>query len=156
MTAAAFSGDYTDLRFIKTRSMAAITVEIPIEQASAFVAAFGAPMPGTGIPVAIARLDPEKAVSAPEPLKERRSWSDLSYAQQAGIRCNEPDFWEFINELAECPPDTINSPEGAASFVRVHCGVKSRAQITVGSLASNNWLNLNDKYEAWQREREYR
>ena len=91
------------------------------------------------------------------PVKEPRSWSDLSYAQQAGIRCNEPVFWSFINdEFGALDAKGIKSPEGAATFVRMQCGVASRADITHGSFAGNDWLNLNDKYEAWKREREYR
>src|ERR1700722_11815919 len=100
-TPAAFSGDYTDLRFIKTRSVAAITIEIPIEQASAFVAAFGAPVPSYGCPVAIARLDLNSVSAAPvaiaAPTKERRLFSSLPLSQQAALRCNDTDFWLFIN-----------------------------------------------------------
>lgn len=41
-SATAFSGSYCDMRFVKSRKVAQIVVEIPIEQAAAFVAAFGA------------------------------------------------------------------------------------------------------------------
>ncbi len=52
MTAAAFQGSYCDMKFIKSRSVAQVVIEIPIEQAAAFVAAFGAPDPAKECPVA--------------------------------------------------------------------------------------------------------
>lgn len=156
MSAAAFSGDYTDLRFIKTRSVAAITIEIPIEQASAFVAAFGAPVPSSGCPVAIAKINPsvvrqqlEASVALIEKPKERRSWSALSYAEQAGIRCNEPDFWRFINEWYG-PHFTPSNANEAASFVREFLDVDSRADIKVGTPHGDQWESLNGRYESWK------
>ena len=153
---AAFSGNYADLRFIKTRSVAAITVEIPIEQAAAFVAAFGAPTPGAEIPVAIARLDPTKAVSeAPKPagepsIKERRRFDTLPLSQQAAMRCNEPAFWRFLNEeKVHFPRYAINDADAAASAVRERCKVQSRSDIKIGDRAGSIWQQLNSDYEFW-------
>jgi len=149
---AAFSGNYADLRFIKTRSVAAITVEIPIEQAAAFVAAFGAPTPGAEIPVAIARLDPTKAVSeAPKPagepsIKERRRFDTLPLSQQAAMRCNEPAFWRFLNEEQGC---AISDADAAAIIVREFCGVESRRFIARGQSSGDLWQQLNSDYEFW-------
>lgn len=143
---AAFSGDYTDLRFIKTRSVAAITIEIPIEQASAFVAAFGAPVPSSGCPVAIARILP----SLVKP-KERRPWSALSCAEQAGIRCNEPAFWQFLNHSCGDQSSSINSAESAATFVRGYCNVISRSDIKLGTKPSIAWMRLDAQYDSWLR-----
>lgn len=152
---AAFSGDYTDLRFIKTRSVAAITIEIPIEQAADFVAAFGAPVPSSGCPVAIARIQPsivrqqlEASVALIEkPAKERRSWSALSYAEQAGIRCNEQDFWQYIAEAKNVTKPI--SSDDAAAFVRMHCRVDSRSEIKWGTEAGEKWCLLDIGYGAW-------
>ena len=93
--------------------------------------AFGWPTAVNPVSVAIARLHPENAVSVPPvaiaaPTKERRSFSSLALSQQVGIRCNEPAFWQFINELCE-QEDGVESSEGAASFVRALIGVTSRA-----------------------------
>ena len=150
MTPAAFQGAYSDLRFIKTRSVAAITVEIPIEQAGAFVAAFGAPTPGAEVPVAIARLVPEKpADDAPEPApKERRKFSALPYPTQAAMRCNEEAFRRFLAERNPCDV-LIFGQETAADEVRSICGVKSRADLATESNAGLRWARLNRDYEAW-------
>lgn len=45
MSAAAFKDTYSDLRFVKSRKVAQVVVELPIEEASRFVEAFGAPDP---------------------------------------------------------------------------------------------------------------
>lgn len=175
MNEAVFQGDYTDLKFIKTRSACQVIIEIPIEQASAFVAAFGAPVPSSGCPVAIARILPslvrqqlEASVAlidkpdggSPEtlrygnkmtgPTKERRSWSALSYAEQAGIRCNEPDFLRFLNHSCGDQSASINSAESAATFVRGYCNVISRSDIKPGTEFGDRWTKLSDKYDSWK------
>lgn len=61
----AFSGDYTNLKFVAGRKVAQIVIEIPLELATDFVSMFGTPNPAEGTPVAIARL-----VSQPQPQRE--------------------------------------------------------------------------------------
>jgi hypothetical protein len=153
---AAFSGDYTDLRFIKTRSVCQVVIEFDISQASSFVAAFGTPMPGTGVPVAVARIQPsavrqqlEASVALIDKPKERRSWSQLSYAEQAGIRCGEPDFWRFLSR--EVQEDPVTNADEAAEAVRDHCGVESRAHIKQHTEAGYMWEGLNSTYDEWLR-----
>jgi hypothetical protein len=149
--AAAFQGFYSDLRFIKTRSVAAITIEIPIEQASAFVAAFGAPTPGAEIPVAIARIDPKKLASeAPKPsgeAKERRRFHDLPLSQQAAMRCNEPAFWKFL--LEQKIEGRIDSESAAAVAVRELCHCESRAELKRGTFIGDEWQGLEYEYQLW-------
>jgi hypothetical protein len=139
MTAAAFSGDYVDLRFVKSRKVAQVVVEIPIEQAAAFVAAFGAPNPSTGVPVALARL---AAAQEQQPAKERRKFSELPPSQQAAMRCNERDFQTFMD---------ASTPDEAAESVRLHCGIRSRAELNSSPEAAAKWDLLEADYFAWQR-----
>lgn len=54
MTAAAFTGSYSNIKLIRSRSVMQIIVEVPIEQAEAVIAAFGVPQPGHERPVAVA------------------------------------------------------------------------------------------------------
>lgn len=152
--AAVFQGCYTDLKFIKTRSVAQVIVEISIERAEAFVAAFGAPLPGKEIPVAIARLDPSKPATAPRNAnggdggKERRAWGQLKLAEQAGVRCEDREFQRFICEQVGLPIDG----QTAAMLVRRLCGVDSRSEITPESNAGVAWVNLDAQYLAWRHE----
>ncbi len=146
MTAAAFSGDYCDLKFVKTRKVAQITIEIPIEQAAAFVASFGAPDPSQGVPVALAMLN-DKQRQEP-PAKDRKAWADLPCSQQAAIRCGEPAFWRF---LAEEFGVSIESNEHAADMVRVQCHAQSRKDFDTEGLARKYWRELEADYQTWLR-----
>lgn len=138
---AAFSADYVDLRFIKSRKVAQVVVEIPIEQAAAFVATFGTPNPAEGVPVALARLVPTQEAPR-EPAKDRRRFTDLPPSQQAAIRCNETNFWRF----ASVADDTE-----AAEFVRKRCRVRSRSDLNTNAEAAERWNAIEGDYFAWQR-----
>lgn len=127
---AAMQGDYTDLKFIKSRKVAVISIEIPIEAATSFVAAFGTPSPATGVPVAIARIDPNGG--------QQRKGGKL--AQKAGILCNEGAFQKFMG---------VNSAELAAANLRNVCGVASRADLDSDGEAARKFKDLEAEYKAW-------
>ena len=129
---AAFQGDYVEIRFIKTRKVAQIWVEIPIEAATAFVAAFGAPNPATTVPVALARLD--TSMSGLETIKGGK------LTQKAAIISNQKAFWEFVNALDK---------EEAAQKIRNRCGVQSRSEIDRNPYATKEFNALVLEYEAW-------
>lgn len=57
---AVVSGSLAEIRFVKSRSVAVLCVEIPIEAAENAIAMFGVPLPGQEIPVAVARLVVER------------------------------------------------------------------------------------------------
>jgi hypothetical protein len=148
MTAAAMQADYTDLKFIKTRKVCQVTLEIPIEQGEMFVKAFGTPNPANGVPVAIARIKPEangKPVASEA--KERRSWDDLSLAQQAGILCGEGSFLAFLRERYQFY--SIQDQADAATALRDQCAVQSRSELDSNPQAAAKFLELEREYKAW-------
>ena len=147
---AAFSGSYCDMRFVKSRKVAQIVVEIPIEQAAAFVAAFGAPDPAKECPVALARL-----VAEPKQEASKRRFGELPASQQAAMRCNEVGFQKFIVQRlrdAKRPiPDDESDADRAARYVREWCCVDSRSHIKAGRFTGDRWKELDDAYFGWQR-----
>lgn len=160
---AAVTGTYSDIKLVKTRSVAVIMVEIPIETAGAFVAAFGMPIPGQEVHVAIARLngspkpEPAPAASAGRPatdkmewrqVPDKRAWSDLGSAQQAGMRCAEPRFWKFLEER-EGIPDPIKNAEDCALALRFILGITSRKDIAGDPAVFNAWQALDAEYNSW-------
>lgn len=158
----AFEATFSDIKIVKSRRIAQFIFELPLEAVDAALETLGGvPRPDKEAWVGIARLDLKKPVSeAPEaddvPVKERRSFYSLPLSQQAALRCNDADFWKFIGHVCDVGTfENISSPEGAASFVRIHCNVESRADLGLNS-AGRRWMNLNDKYEAWLRERNFR
>ena len=133
---AAFQGDYVEIRFIKTRKVAQIWVEIPIEAATAFIAAFGAPNPATTIPVAIARLDTSQA-GKPKGGK---------LAQKAGILCSEGAFAKFLTEakIANCKDN-----EDCKNAIYHVCEITSRADLDHNETAAAAFKELEASYKAW-------
>lgn len=147
MTApAAIKATYSDLKFVKSRKVAQITVEIPIEQSSDFVAMFGTPNPATETWVALARMSDEKAQT--EQPKERRRFNTLPPAQQAGMRCADLAFQRFLHERKNAK--AIGENEAIAEVRRI-CGVVTRADLVPGSQAASTWHELNAEFDVWMR-----
>jgi hypothetical protein len=72
--------------------------------------------------------------------EERRRWSELPLATQAGVRCNEAAFQKFLS---------VSSAEAAAQTVRVRCGVESRSGLDKCESAAKSWREIEAKYRAW-------
>lgn len=142
MTApAAITGDYVGLRFVATRKVCQIVLEIPLEAGASFVAAFGTPNPAEGVPVAIARLDPNAG-------NEKKGGK---LAQKAGILCSEKAFRTF---LAERDPELSKAVkmldlDMAADEVRSICGIESRAELDHNETAARKFHDLDVEYKAW-------
>lgn len=151
---AAVTGTYSDLKFVKTRSVAVISIEIAIENANAFVAAFGTPQPGQEVHVALARLNgapkPEPAPTASaarlEPA-DKRAWSDLGSAQQAGIRCSEVRFWRFLEDCHGARK--ITGADACRDVLYLILGITSRKEIDGNPAVFNAWLALDAGYSDW-------
>jgi hypothetical protein len=153
----AWKGDYVDLKFIKSRKIAQIWIEIPIEDATQFVADFGAPNPAFGIPIALARLNKgieavsdDAAVEGKAAQKAReQELKGGPLAKRAGILCNEKAFWKFISLYREEPIPEVNSSKLAACYVRGWCGVESRAELDHNQEAARKFHDLEASYRAW-------
>lgn len=136
--AAVFRGTIGALRTIGGRKVIAVTVEVPIEEQSTV-----AKIAEHGAWVAVARLADGEA---PKPVeKERRSWGQLSVAEQAGIRCNEGAFWKYLNKHYHLY-GTVSDANGAAGHVREIFGVISRKDIP-----EIEWREFDSDYQNWLR-----
>lgn len=148
MTEAVTKGTYSDLKFVKSRKVAQITVEIPIEQADDFISAFGTPRPDKETWVALARLDGSATETKPEPRK-------TSLAQKAGILCNDTMFQAYLRETYTAAWDELHqglhAPDVAAELVRSITTVQSRAEFDVNHAAAQRFNAMLGKYEAWKR-----
>jgi hypothetical protein len=135
---AAFSATYSDFKLVKTRKVAQLVFEVPLEAVDAALSVVGGmPDPGAERWFGIAPLK-EEAAKAP---KEKKHWRDMPAAQQAAIRCNEPIFRAFLSTKGY---DAANNEE-AAEAVRDWFGVKSRTEI-----APEAWRELDGEYLAWK------
>jgi hypothetical protein len=137
----AFRATFSDLKLVKTRKVAQLIFEIPIEQFDAAYEVLG------GMPVAaeerwfgIAALDVAKVE------KPKRTWEELQPQQQAGMRCSEPTFIEFLKRTRA---SEWNAATDAADCVRMICGVNSRVELGTNQKARVIWTQLDSAYKAW-------
>ncbi len=130
----ALSATYSDLKFIKSRKVCQITLELPIEAAPGFVEMFGTPNPAEEVWVAIARL------AKPVEGKPER---DTSLAQEAGRLCDDPLFQKWIG---------VDTAEEAAQTVRDICGVNSRSEINPRAHSGYEWRRFKQQFYDWRNE----
>ncbi|MEL7445592.1 MAG: hypothetical protein AAGK02_07240 [Pseudomonadota bacterium] len=133
--------EYADIKTVKTRKVVQLVFEMPIERFEAAVDVLGNPTAQTR--VAIARLaipDAPTVNKAPAAEKDKRRWSELPLPQQAGMRCAEPKFQEFMN---------TNSEANARSHLLSSLRVSSRAHIRPDSFAGKKWIEIDQEYLNW-------
>lgn len=77
----------------------------------------------------------------------RKSWDELSPAQQAGIRCGEHEFQRWVYpKVASAWQLDRPSETAAADYVRSKCNVQSRSDIKPGTEAAMIWAEIDRRY----------
>lgn len=132
-------GTYSDFKIVKTRNIAQIIVEIPLEQAEEFVTMFGMPTPNTEKWVAVARLNDEVV---------HRNEEVTMAIQKAGMLCKEEKFGLFLKNHKKMNEVNPFEPESIANCVRALIGIKSRTELhdKQNRIA---WNRLLSEYEEW-------
>ncbi len=90
------------------------------------------------------------AQASPRETKQKRKFSELSLAAQAGMRCDETAFEEFFDSKF-----FRTEGESLADAVRRYCGVTSRSEFATNHKAADNWRDLEIRYQNWLTERRY-
>ena len=132
----AFACTFADFKTVKTRSVAQVVLEMPIENLQAFLAAFGVPVPGSETWVGIARLAGNPRVPA--------SQGEMSEAKQAvraaALRCDDERFqrWMLGLEFGE----GVDNEAATVVQLRFVLGVKSRSEIGTNPEKLLAWLEL--------------
>lgn len=155
MADSAILATFSDLKIIRTRKVAQIICEVPLEQANhALDILGGVPMPDrerwVGIaPVEITAGSAEKPAGALPPpgdaeeaspaAKPKQRWDDMPIAQRAGIMCADPQFWRLMG---------TNSERLATEALRRECFVSSRSMIAGDRLATAAFKKLETEYLA--------
>lgn len=154
MTAAAISAQLVDIRNVGQHKCVKLTLHAPEEHAMAIMEAFGWPTMVAPVPVALARLGvtaagPPRQISNASPAGAKRTFEDMTCAQQAGMLSQDRAFRLFLAQKFDMP---IPDPDEAAGVIRHHCKVKSRADIKSDN---GEWSGLVLAYRLWQREPEF-
>lgn len=154
-----FKATFSNIKNIPSRKVCQLVFEVPIEAADAALYALGGlPNPAAERWVAVARLNDEPPSAEPVaalPAPDIKRWADLPPAQQAAIRCGEPEFCRFLHEGVSQTPGFslpgVPGPDAAAAFVRAICGVASRAEFNTNDEARTRWNALEAEFWAWSR-----
>ena len=154
---AAFRGSYSDWRLVKTRGVVQVIFEVPLADSDAAYDVLGG-MPDNskerwfGI-AAIkstaeeARTPRQSPPDAPTGGAKRMDWRDMQPAAQAGIRCADPVFWAFLQEV-KLYPDIVDAVLAAAA-VRHICKVHSRSEFSTDHRKRVLWHQLDSEFSAW-------
>jgi hypothetical protein len=145
MTAAVFKATYSDFKLVKTRGVVQVIFEVPLHDSDAAYKVLGG-MPDaaterwfgiarlTAVPQAAQAREPN---SAP-PARGRKSWDEMSPAQQAGILCADKSFQKFLR---------VKDELAATERIRFSLNVTSRRHIPDDS---PEWRELVSRYRTWQ------
>lgn len=162
---AAFQATYSDFKLVKTRKVAQLIFEVPLEAVDeAYKVLGGMPNPADERWFGIAPLKKEVApnpdsklsgqhndshAQSAEPTERgKKSWRDLPPSQQAAIRCEEPIFQTFLKE--EHADVVLFADQDAAQAVRDLCCVTSRSELNTNHEARVLWTQLESQFQAWK------
>jgi hypothetical protein len=73
-------------------------------------------------------------------------WRQVQPVAQAGIRCADPRFWQFLWEEQGL---TVADKDDAADAVRDMCGIESRSELSTNHKARVLWHQLDEAYREW-------
>lgn len=176
---AVIDGQFADFKLVRTRGVAQIVVEVPLERASRVLEMFGVPLPSQEVWVAVARLntpapplagdaghrsipsDPARGragggMDEPQGSQSRTPFDEMPRSKQAGILCQDADFISFCDGRAMARADVLDEevPEDTAAAVRAWCGVQSRSELDSGR-AAPVWDALVREFRQWENDQRY-
>lgn len=135
------SGTYADFKIVKTRNVAQVIIEIPLEQGNDFVTRFGLPDPHIEKWVAIALMKANTIQHDP---------SASSAIQAAGILCKEPKFGEFLRDQIGLPEVRPDQEPSIVDGLRTILGIKSRTEMHENSEAVKAFNRIKGEYDSWR------
>lgn len=147
----ALRGTFSDFRLVRSRKIAQLVIEVPLEQADAALQALGGiPNPADERWVAVARLNPGAKQAPKEEADEegrRRRFHEMNPAAQIAMSCSSPSFREYLRlfKVASLPDDKDACDQWLKGFL----GVKSKTEVVPGSEAFEVWNELRGSYDVW-------
>ena len=136
----AIEAEFADFKIIKTRSVAQIILEVPIELADkALHELGGVPQPASNQRVAVAALNADRVITQEKP---KQRFEDFKLAKQAGILCGDAAFINFLSEVYNWKSDPPN-------FIYVKCNIDSRRELDTNSAAAAKFKALQTDFMAW-------
>lgn len=129
------------------------TLEVKIHIQPTDKANFLLLFPDIDLPAVIARLTQEAAKqSAQDEIIEADKPKGGQLARLAGMWCNEPEFWEWLETSDD---NACHSERGAALCIYGICGIESRAELDNNPEAAEKFHRLiREPYSKWLKSHE--
>ena len=130
-------GTYSNLRFVRSRKVAEIIVEIPIEAADNALKMLGSPKPSSEQWVAIALMNPSAAQI--QPVNEVGE----NIVEISANICRDDDFRKFLARWTGQDMDfDTGSTETAGMILRRLLGIECRTELLTNAEAREAFENL--------------
>lgn len=140
MNERAVAGTYADFKIVKTRNVAQMIIEIPLENGNDVVSKFGLPDPHTEKWVAVAMLQTN--------LINRNDQANKAI-QAAGILCQSKQFGRYLKEQVGLPEVDPDVPSTIEDGLRAMLGVKSRTELHTNADAIKAFYRIEGEYKSW-------
>lgn len=139
----AIKGTYSDFKIVKTRNVAQVIIEIPIEEANdRFIKLFGLPNPQEETWVAVAKLHSERM---PEISQEQKN-----KVTQAVLACKDKDFGTFLRDVKNVNEIDTGSIESISQGLKTFLGISSRKQLLDDTGAVRAFDDLYSDFKRWK------
>ena len=133
-------GTYSDFKIVKSRNVAQVVIEIPLELANEFIGMFGVPRPDEEIWVAVAELNRRVLESRGEATKA---------VQQAGMLCRNAQFGKWLRDHRGCPETDPENHESIADGLRAILGIRSRTEFHNSPDLVTAFNRLKGEFDSW-------
>ena len=134
-------GTYADFKVIKSRKVAQMIIEVPLEAANNLVEMFGLPRPDQEQWVAVAALD---LVSS------NRNEEATKAIQLAGMICKDADFGKWLKEVKNMQEVEPEKHDSIANALRALLGIKSRTDMNNSPDTVIAFNRLLGEYKSWK------
>ena len=140
MTNRVVQGTYADFKIVKTRNVAQIIVEVPLEQAQSAIQMFGVPTPTREQWVAVAALH-EVSVHTNGEEGQRAIVS-------AQMGCKSQMFGKFLREQMGIL-EVEDNDESRAESLRSILGITSRSELGKDKSTLEAFYRIKGEYDQW-------
>ena len=135
------AGTYADFKFVKTRKVVQVVIEIPSEQsAHALKILGGMPNPAAEQPVAIALLNPSKGKDTPK--SEGQTCVKMAHAM-----CRDTRFQTWVAYQMDGFDRDMTAHDATRKFIIEHCGITSRADFAINPEACEKLRDLKADFD---------
>ena len=133
-------GTYADFKIVKTRNVAQLIIEVPLEEAQSAIQMFGVPTPQKEQWVAVAALH--------EVSVESNSEDGRKAIVSSQMLCRSDKFGNFLREQMGMG-EVQDTDESRAQGLRAILGITSRSELGKDQASLQAFYRIKGEYDQW-------